>query len=556
MQATLTQPWEVTNTRSNSWCVHLLPSLTDLAFLLPVFLLFGILPGSRTLFRDGDTGWHIRTGEWILQHHTVPKVDLFSFTKPDQPWFAWEWGWDALFAGIHQVWGLAGVAFVNLLLLAMVSALLFRLIRRVSDNDVLALGFTMLAMCGSVIHWLARPHLFSWLFLLIFLHVIVSAEKGHFKGLYWLPFVTVIWTNVHGSFFVGIALLITVAAGEALQVAFEAGGTWTATYRRSRPYLVCAAACGLATLANPYGWRLHQHVAAYLGNSKLLDNIQEYQSISFHHGSIFFESMLLLGIASALWCFQNRKFPGALLLLVWSHLALISGRNIPLFLLVAGPYAACMLQDFLRRLMSVRWASTAGLALSEIARELQPIERIERWHLVSAAALLFVVCSFSLKKPGFEGEFEPKSFPIEALPALKTANASRVFTSDQWGDYLIYRLYPQQKVFMDGRTDFYGDAFVTKYQHIFSARYDWESDLKQFGVDAVMVKPDAPLATALKESSNWQLLFDDGSVIVFRAAQYPGKRLERPQSNIGLSPVSLSGEMKLGISTRSQVSGS
>ncbi len=143
MQATLAPTWGVTYTESNRWYVHLLPSLTDFAFLLPLFLLFVMLPGTRILFSDGDTGWHLRTGEWILQHKLVPTIDLFSFSKPHQPWFAWEWGWDVMFAGINKFWGLGGVALINVLLLGLISALLFRLIRRCCDNDALAFAFTL-----------------------------------------------------------------------------------------------------------------------------------------------------------------------------------------------------------------------------------------------------------------------------------------------------------------------------------------------------------------------------------------------------------------------------
>src|SRR5689334_4825911 len=160
------------------WAVRFLPSLTDLAFLLPYFLVFGMLSGCSLLLSDGDTGWHIRTGDWILQHRAVPKVDLFSFTKTGQPWFAWEWGWDVLFSVIHRVSGLAGVVFGNMLLLGVVSVLLFRLVRRCCDNDLVAFAFTLIAMCGSTLHWLARPHLVSWVFALVFAHVIVSAEQG------------------------------------------------------------------------------------------------------------------------------------------------------------------------------------------------------------------------------------------------------------------------------------------------------------------------------------------------------------------------------------------
>src|SRR5581483_9518040 len=95
----------------------------------------------------------------------------------------------------------------------------------------------------------------------------------------------------------------------------------------------------------------------------------------------------------------------------------------------------------------------------------------------------------------------------------------RVFTTDQWSGYLIYRFYPSERVFMDGRSDFYGDQFVTTYQHILSARYDCESELQRFAIDAVLVSPDCPIATVLKRSPAWKTVFDNGSVIVFRSSR-------------------------------------
>src|SRR5688500_11828896 len=89
--------------------IRLFPSLTDLAFLMPILYLFAGLDGAKTMLSDGDTGWHIRTGDWILANGRVPTADMFSFTKPGEPWFAWEWLWDVLFAWMHQRWGMESV---------------------------------------------------------------------------------------------------------------------------------------------------------------------------------------------------------------------------------------------------------------------------------------------------------------------------------------------------------------------------------------------------------------------------------------------------------------
>jgi hypothetical protein len=492
------QTWDSPYTVNTRWAIRLLPSLIDFAFMLPAFLLFKFLSGAKRLLMDAGTGWHIRTGEWILNHSAVPKTDLFSFTRANAPWFAWEWGWDVCFAAVHRFWGLAGVVFLNVCFLCVISALLFLLIRRCCGNDVLSLLFTGVGMIGSTIHWLARPHLFSWIFLLLFLHVLLSAERGKTKMLYLLPFLTLLWTNLHGSFFLGIYVVLAGAVGAAWS-GFARQYSWSRAYSGAKPYLLCAAGCTAATFANPYTWHLHQHVLSYLRDAKLLDHISEYQSANFHHGGpIFFECMLLLGIASVFWCLERGKITPALLIVSFAHLALVYARNIPVFLLAASPWVACMVQSALRRANCVPRFAELGATITDICRDLRAFERVRRFHLVSAIAVLIVAALFASGRPGFDAQFELKEFPIQAVPALASISKSRVFTYDQWGDYMIYRFYPQTRVFMDDRSDFYGSELLDTYVDVINASYKWESDLKRFAIDTVILRPEAPLATHRK----------------------------------------------------------
>ena len=553
MQATAVQSWGPTYTGSIRWYVRILPSLTDFAFLLPAFL--AILAGTQTLLADGDTGWHIRTGEWILEHRAIPKVDLFSFTKTGQPWFAWEWGWDLLFGSIHKAWGLGAVALANLVLLCFVSALLYRLIRRCSGNDLLAMLFTVLAFFGSSIHWLARPHLLSWVFVLIFYHAILSAAEGRVRGLYWLPFLTVAWVNIHGSFFVGVLMVFLTAMAEAASVLCSERRSCLLAFANARPYLLCAGACIAASFVNPYTWHLHRHIFDYLRDSRLLDQIQEFQSISFHHWpTMFFECMLVMGLASTVWCLKRRNFAAASLIVLWAHFALLSARNIPIFLFIAAPWVCCMMQDAGRSLKPLSCVNHFCSAIEEVFTELQPVERIARWHVASLLVVVWMMYLLANGDTRLNVNFDAKKFPAQTIPVLESRRAGHVFTFDQWGDYLIYRLYPSTQVFVDGRSDFYGADFVLDCGHIVNARYDWNAQLSKFSVDAVLLKPDAPLATVLKQSPKWQVLFDDGHAIVFgaRAAVAPAISAAS-QQNVRFSPVYKNGGNELGAMTGSQV---
>ena len=518
MQAATTNVSKLSAPSAN-WALRLMPCLTDIAFLLPAALLFAKMNGTKVLFADGDTGWHIRTGEWILQHGTVPTQDLFSYTKPHQSWFAWEWAWDLLFALIHRSLGLAGVGFVTVLLLGAIAVLLYKLVLKACGNDVLSFFLTAFALCGSSIHWLARPHLFSWLFFLGFLHVLPKLRDGSKLAFAALPMLMVLWVNMHGAFFVGIALLLATACGEAIETLLLRGESLAAAYRRSRPLLACAACCFAATFINPYTWRLHRHIYSYLADAKLLDNIQEFQSISFHYPpAIFFELMMLLAVAAAFWHLKAGRVTPALLSLMWIHLALLSARNIPLFMIVAAPLAASWLQDLLTRLEPVHYIGAVFKTIAEICEELKPMERAPRAHLLSGFATLLLAALFASGAKGFEAQFNPECFPIQAIPLVERSAAKRIFTYDQWADYLIYRLYPRKPVFMDGRSDFFGMSMVTSTQHILAAQYDWKTQLQHFGVDMILVKPDAPLCSVLKLSPDWAMRFDDGKVLIFEAA--------------------------------------
>jgi hypothetical protein len=155
-----------------------------------------------------------------------------------------------------------------------------------------------------------------------------------------------------------------------------------------------------------------------------------------------------------------------------------------------------------------------------MARETSETEQIGRFHLVSALGVAMVAALIWAPNPPpkFRAEFYPARYPAAALATLRSEPGARIFTNDEWGDYLIWRLYPEHKVFVDGRSDFYGDEFEEKYAGVMNARYGWQQTLEEFSVDTILLPPDAPLTGALKETSRWRVVYDDGIALVFRSA--------------------------------------
>jgi hypothetical protein len=514
----------------SQFAVKLMPSLADFAFLMPIVFLFARMDGVKTLLADCDTGWHIRTGEWIVANHGVPARDIFSFSRAGDPWYAWEWLSDVLFAWLNSRGGLAAVVLFSIVMIALTFTLLFRLARRKS-NAIVALVVTMVAAAASSIHFLARPHLFTLLFTVLFFGALERVRDGRTRVagipyLALLPVATILWTNLHGGFFVGILMIAAYGGGELLKMVFSADrGERRPAGQRACRYFLSASACLAASLANPYFYRLHVHVWQYVSDPYQSQHIMEFLSLSFHHpAATFFESMLLISVAVAFWHVSKGRFTEPLLLLMWGHAALLAARNIPIFMIVAAPLVAAAMEEWLARLPELQvaeWVRSAAQKFNRVAAETSETDDIGRWHLASVAGPLVVAALLYAPSPPklFRAEFDPKTYPAAAIETLRGDPSARIFTYDQWGDYLIYRLYPRTKVFVDGRSDFYGDDFENKCIGVLNVKYDWEKTLGGFGVDTILLPPSVPLAGALKESSRWRVVYDDGVALVFRSAQ-------------------------------------
>lgn len=515
--------------RNPQLAIRLLPSMTDFAFLMPILYLFGRMGGTQTLFGDCDTGWHIRTGQWIANSHSVPMRDPFSYSKPDGVWYAWEWLSDLLFSSLNAHGGLAAVALITILIISTTFMIVFRLARR-NSNAIVAILLTMIAAVASSIHWLARPHLFTLLSLALFYVALERVRGGQTIYLWVLPAATALWTNLHGGFVVGIVMIGAFGTGELLKMVLDPDApTQRQARRAAQRYFSCALTCLAASLLNPYTYRLHLHLFEYLRDPYASRHIQEFLSVSFHHPiGMFFESLLLLGAGAAFWSFRRRSYIEAVLIVVFAHGALLAARNIPLFAIVATPPTAAMLAEWLAafpQIETAAWLRGAARKFNSAAARLTDTDLIGRWHVLSAAGVALLAALLFAPHPpqAFRPEFDPKTYPVAAVDRISRGElgpsaSAHIFTSDQWGDYLIYQLYPRIRVFIDGRSDYYGADFEQKALDALNVKYGWEDTLARFGVNTILLPPTTPLTGALKISNRWRLVYDDGVALVFRYA--------------------------------------
>jgi hypothetical protein len=502
------------------------PSLSDLAFLIPILVLFWCTTGVGWLLTDSDTGWHIRTGEWILRNGRIPGVDIFSFTKAGSPWFAWEWLSDVVMAAVHHTAGLRGIVLLSLSLLGLTSTCIYRNAVAESGHRLIAIVLTALAMAASTIHWLARPHLVTPLLAAVFSGILLRVHKNsEARLLLVLPLLTILWVNLHGGFFVGIVLLITYALGSVVEDFIQEDKF--CVRKRAKDYALTAVACLAASLINPCGYRLHIHVAQYLGASFYIQRISEFQSPDFHSFSVaYFETLLVLAIGAAFWHFASGRVIQVMLLLSWAHLALFSVRNIPIFAVVAGPGIALALREWLEYAISshsLKWLQRLSASVSDLETGMQFIachHKRDRLHCVPCFAVLTlgVLLAYPSHFKALHAEFDPNRFPVMAASALSqqaVRESIRLYANWQWGGYLIYRLWPALKVFDDGRTDFYGPAFVQDGLDVWDAKSNWNRILARYQVNAALLPVDSALATLLREQRDWKAVYEDRVAVLF-----------------------------------------
>jgi hypothetical protein len=537
-----------------SWMRWTLPSIADLIFI-SLFCLLAFTPLSTRLLGDAGIGWHIRTGQLIMATHSIPRVDPFSSTMVGQPWFAWEWLYDVVVGALDRAAGLNGVVVFTALIIAITFSWTFRLLLSRGTNFLVALVLVLLAASAAMIHFLARPHVLSWLFTVIWFCILDSSRKSDEKSndgplkvfrrsnrsLWLLPPLMLVWANVHGGFLLGFVLLAIYGLDAAWrwfrltqdhkQDHFEDALEKIRAGNRARNLAGIGLLTALATFVNPYGWKLHLHIYRYLSNRFLMDHIDEFQSPNFHGVAQKCFAVLLLLTLVALAVSprdeQGRRTSLAhgLVLLFAVYSGLYASRNIPvsalLIILVIGPRLSNAYQRLAATLTKRNASRYQPPSSRHFLERMQTIESIVGGHLLPIAAIV-LTCWIAFhggklgSTPLMAAHFDSKRFPVTAVSYLEEQNFGEpVLTPDYWGGYLIYRLYPQTKVVIDDRHDLYGEEFLKSYLKMMHVEPGWQDFIGEHNVHLILVPRDSALANILRETGNWKAMSEDDVAVTF-----------------------------------------
>jgi hypothetical protein len=491
-------------------------------------LLLGLSCGAmgRLLLRDAGTGWHIRDGQLMLQTHSITRVDPFSATMSGHAWYAWEWLYDIVIATIHHWMGLNGVVFFTAAIMAATFVLVFRFAMSRGGSLPIVLVMLVLSLGASAVHFLARPHVLSWLFTVIWFELLDSAQESRSgsRRVFFLPLLMLLWVNLHGGFVFGFALLAVYVVASVIEY-FTCPAQQLQTRSPLHRLGLVSLLSLLASFVNPYGHKLHLHIYHYLSDKFLMNQVSEFRSPDFHGAAqqLFVVLLLLTIVAVA----SARRQPPArlLVILLAAYSGLYASRNLPVSSILLTLIVAPMLSETFAAGAGnagiARWLRAGISRVQSFGARMEKLELDFRGHVwLMIVLVLGVAACMNGGRLGstqlLNADFDDKRFPLEAVQAIIRRDIREpIFCPDQWGGYLIYKLYPRTKVLVDDRHDLYGDQFFEDYLKVIYLQPDWNKILDERHVDWILVQKNSSLGTMLELTSGWKLIHADSTAVLF-----------------------------------------
>ncbi|WP_298006648.1 MULTISPECIES: hypothetical protein [Anaerolinea] len=457
---------------------------------------------------DSDLWWHLRTGEETLQSGKPVLTDIFSFTRYGSPWINHSWLGQVVLAGLYR---LGGYTALTVLVAGLATLSLMLVYRQMSAPPLWRAVVVILAGLVCAPLWTARPQLFSLALFALLLVLLPAFRTERLSPYLVLPPLFAVWSNLHGGYALGFLLLGATLAGQVMDrwLTPEHAPSWRGIAR-----LAGASALGfLAVALNPNGINMWKIPFQTVGVQILRQAISEWASPDFHDLTQQPFLWMLAGILLTLGISRQRRPAETLLpVLLFTAMGLMARRNFAPFALAAAPLLA-----------SAGWEAlqTAFAPLSPHLKRYSGASRPVRASLRRSINLTSVglLAFAAFLKAGLvshpalvEGAIR-QYYPADAVAWMEQHHPTgNLFNEYAWGGYLIWRL-PQVPVFVDGRTDLYGDDLLKEWLTLVNAGEDWQNLLEKHGIRLALISPDAPLRHALKQAG-WQEQYADPIAVI------------------------------------------
>ena len=497
---------------------------------LSVLLLFGVLIVLLIhKIYNFDIWWHLRAGQYILQNMRIPSHDIFSYTASNRPWTDLHWLFQVLAYGIWRPLGARGLIAMKIIVLISAFALVFKIGYRKEWHivSILSIFLSILAASGR---FMVRPEILTFLFTSIYLLMLHQYKYEGSKSIWLLPILQILWTNTQGLFIIGPVLIFAYVVGEYIANKIPILRRWrsesTVEGKRFRTLLTIALLTVLACLINPYGFRGAVFPLVLFTRIGTSTNVYARTIIEFRKTlsihpvpfNIYFYKILVIG--SLLSFILNVKRTDLSRLLVYTgflYLSLLARRNIGLFAFVAAPAMVCNVNSFLDSQKEVIARKSRLIKNSQVVVCLSMI-LLMLWFITVVSSGKFYRTTRIPKEFGFgtSGMF----YPVGGCDFIfENSISGNIFNDMAIGGYLIWRLYPQKKIFIDGRLEVYSKDFYASCLKFFQDYDFWKRTMDDYEVNCIIlghVLPDnQSLVQRLSQDKTWKMAYFDLTSIVF-----------------------------------------
>ena len=472
---------------------------------------------------DPDIWWHIRNAQYLVQHHQLPRQDMYSFTAAGRPWVNTEWLSELPFYFAYRSYGVSGLKALTFVLPSIMILLLLYLSFQESRNFKASITACAFASFLAKVSYGPRTILFGYIFLLILL-IILQRLRTHGTGPLWMvPILFCFWANTHGSWAIGLILFFLIG------VAGFIGGSWGRiesirwTLSQIRQLAITGAASVGALFINPYGWRLVYYPFDLAFKQKLnIAHVAEWVPLNFQDVRGKFVFALIVGLLLAALLRKYKWNLGEILILLFAlHTALTHIRFLVLLGIVAAPLAAKLLDFF------------------------PPYRPELDTPRVNAAVILLMISMMVYFWPP-EASVQrsiAETYPSGAITYLKTHSPQgNVLNFYLWGGYLEWN-DPATKVFVDSRVDIFEYAGVLQdYLELLGSDTllrNVDKIMDKYNIRYVMFPPGdsanpnlsgSGLIYLLQHDSRWKIAYQD-KICVLMERESPAVRSEALQSS-------------------------
>ncbi|HZI50358.1 MAG TPA: hypothetical protein VFE29_00920 [Terriglobia bacterium] len=495
--------------------------MEQLWLLFPVFLV--IYKSFIFPLPPLDFWWHLKAGEVIATTGAIPRVDTFSFTAEGRPFILQNWLGELIYYWTYQAGGFPLLVLLGALLTVTAFLLMYRLCRDATPHARIVALVGFLAALAN--YGFLRPQTYSFLLFSAFYLVLWRYREHGWDRLWILPPLMAVWANLHGAFVMGLALIALYAGSEGLRRLIDPRRTDAMSTAQLRKLLLVFGICCLATLINPEGYRIYDYVRSVLLDAGSQQLVAEWQppSVNTLLGFLLFYCPFLLAIVVFIRGRVKPDLTEMVLFFAFAILGLSSIRNAAWFGTIAFPLIARYLPlvdlSPLYPLRRFNAADQLSQTASPDAGTSQVYGRINLVLLVAAVAVL--VTQSPWLRPALTGKsLLAEQTPIGAADFIeKQGITGRIFHPQEFGDYLIWRLWPQQKTLVDGRVHLFDVNFLKQYER---AHQDpLSSDfMERWKIEYLLLSKspsgsDARTIGSVRNSEVWMKIYEDDVAVLF-----------------------------------------